>query len=109
MDEKLRILLCEDDEHILEAWENVKDIFQEHPQQVLWFSTDLSVYNYDRRGERFFYFEDEERRTVDMAAVFGREEREDTSGVSDLDQEAQLDAALDPNSDFDQDKEEYFE
>lgn len=47
------IYICEDDEHIDEIRKTFADILAEHPNQEIWFTTDLRIFNKDMVGQRF--------------------------------------------------------
>lgn len=65
------VLVCEDDDHILEVWESNKLILPEISNQEIWFSNDLRIFNYNKKGERFLRFSNETPRPVDLKQVFG--------------------------------------
>ena len=65
------VLVCEDDDHILEVWESIKSILPEINNQEIWFSSDLRIFNYNKKGERFLRFSNETPRPVDLKQVFG--------------------------------------
>lgn len=65
------VLVCEDDDHILEVWESIKLILPEISNQEIWFSNDLRIFNYNKKGERFLRFSNETPRPVDLKQVFG--------------------------------------
>lgn len=65
------VLICEDDDHILEVWETIKLILPELNNQKIWFSSDLRIFNYNRKGERFLHSFDEVLRPVDLKQVLG--------------------------------------
>lgn len=67
------VLICEDDEHIVEVWENVKDLLPEDGRQMVWFTHDLRVFNYDKRGERFLMVGNGEMQRVDLQKFFGKD------------------------------------
>ena len=65
------VLVCEDDEHIFEVLETIKLILPEIHDQKIWFSSDLRIFNYDRRGERFLHFHNGELNLVNLEQVIG--------------------------------------
>ena len=65
------VLVCEDDEHIRQTWEDIRDILPDDNRQIIWFSSDLRIFNYDKKGERFLYFEDDTMKIVDIKQVLG--------------------------------------
>lgn len=50
--------ISEDDEHMKELVECIEDIMEAHPQQEVWFTTDLRMFNYNGAGQRFFILKD---------------------------------------------------
>lgn len=46
-------LMCEDDAHILEIGDAIADIAHAHPEQAIWFTSDLRIYNHNMEGQRF--------------------------------------------------------
>lgn len=65
------VYLCEDDNHINEIWEALKDLILNHPEQEVWFSTDLRIFNYDMKGQRFLHCTEEGSAVVDIAERLG--------------------------------------
>lgn len=65
------VYLCEDDEHINEVWEELQDHIGAHPEQEVWFSTDLRIFNYDMKGQRFLRFKEAESVVVDIEERLG--------------------------------------
>ena len=63
--------LCEDEEHVGEIAESLRDLIAEHPQQEVWFAADPWMFNYDRAGRRFLHFEGEELVLLNLAAEIG--------------------------------------
>lgn len=45
--------ICEDDEHMYEIARSVSNLVKEHPEQEVWFTTDIRIFNYDGAGKRF--------------------------------------------------------
>lgn len=45
--------ICEDEEHMYEVAEYVKNVVNEYEQQEVWFTTDARMFNYDCQGKRF--------------------------------------------------------
>jgi len=71
-------LLCEDDEHMTEIWEAIKPVLPEiSKDQEIWFTTDLRIYNYDMRGQRFWRFEDDKPVKVDLTEAIGMDKELD--------------------------------
>ncbi len=67
-------LVCEDDEHIKEVYEEIKDIMLKNPQQKIWFTHDLRVFNEDNMGQRFVSMDSGEIAIIDLAEVFGSDD-----------------------------------
>ena len=65
------VLICEDDDHILETWNSVKSMLPEIHNQEIWFSSDLRIFNYNKRGERFLQFVNDTPRPVEIKEFFG--------------------------------------
>ena len=65
------VIVCEDDEHIFEVWEFVKMLMTENNNQEIWFSCDLRIFNYNKRGKRFLRFDGEALQPVDLKRVLG--------------------------------------
>ncbi len=47
---------CEDEEHIKEIWNIIKPVAVENPDQRIWFTHDLNVYNDNAEGKRYVEF-----------------------------------------------------
>lgn len=45
--------VCEDDEHMNFVADCIKTITEQNKQQEVWFTTDMRMFNYDCKGERF--------------------------------------------------------
>lgn len=65
------VLLCEDDDHILEVAETIRPILPELGKQEIWFSSDLRIFNYNKRGERFLRVIDGSLQPVDLKQTIG--------------------------------------
>ena len=65
------VLLCEDDDHIFEVEEAIRPILPELGEQEIWFSSDLRVFNYNKRGERFLHVIDGSLQPIDLKQVIG--------------------------------------
>lgn len=65
------VLVCEDDDHMLETWNSVKSMLPEIHNQEIWFSSDLRIFNYNKRGERFLRFVNDMPRPVEIKEVLG--------------------------------------
>ncbi len=67
------VLICEDDMHINEVWEIIRPILENY-NQAIWFTSDLKIFNYNKRGERFLYFDDNNQlQKVNIKAIFGKD------------------------------------
>lgn len=64
------VLVCEDDDHMLEVWESIKSL-PEISNQEIWFSSDLRVFNYNKRGKRFLRFIEGSLQPIDLKGVLG--------------------------------------
>ncbi len=65
------VLICEDEEHIVEIKDTIEDIINENPEQTFWFTTDLRVFNKDKENNRFLHFKDGELTVIDENKFFG--------------------------------------
>ncbi len=65
------VLICEDDDHIREIWESIQPVLPKINGQEIWFSSDLRIFNYNKRGERFLYFVDGVPQLVNLKQVLG--------------------------------------
>ncbi|MBQ4043990.1 MAG: hypothetical protein IJD06_08350 [Clostridia bacterium] len=68
------VLLCEDDDHIEEVRRTIGDILRANPEQEVWYTTDLRIFNRNMAGQRFFREDGGERLPVDIRALFGSDE-----------------------------------
>lgn len=66
--------LCEDDEHVEEVIRNLNPLFEEHPNQEVWFTTDLRMFNYNMKGQRFKRLEGDQLVNVDIKTELGVDE-----------------------------------
>ncbi len=66
--------VCEDDEHMEKVAECVKSIVEQYKQQEVWFTTDIRMFNYDCKGERFFELEDGKMTVINLEEKIGLEE-----------------------------------
>lgn len=64
------VLVCEDDDHMLEVWESIKSL-PEISNQEIWFSSDLRIFNYNKRGKRFLRFIEGSLQPIDLKGVLG--------------------------------------
>ena len=76
--------ICEDDEHMYEIAGYVRGILEEHPQQEVWFTTDLRMFNYNSCRERFLKFKDGNLEVMDLESTIGVKEMtmEEMGGMS---------------------------
>ena len=72
------VLVCEDDDHMLETWNSVKSMLPEIHNQEIWFSSDLRIFNYNKRGERFLQFVNDTPRPVEIKEVLGIDNETDS-------------------------------
>lgn len=78
------VLVCEDDDHIYEIWESIKSVLPDIKDQQIWFSSDLRIFNYNKKGERFLYFDNDVLHTVDLKEILGIDNESDsTMPISD--------------------------
>lgn len=70
------VIICEDDNHIKEVSETVSSIIKGSNQEV-WFSNDLRIFNYDKRGERLLCVNNNELQVVDIKKIFGKDKETD--------------------------------
>lgn len=68
------VYICEDDAHIREVWHTLSDLIKLAPQQEIWFTNDLRIYNANMAGQRFIRFIGEEWEYVDLGKHVGVEE-----------------------------------
>lgn len=54
-------LICEDDEHALAVHRLLTDLLHENPDQEVWYTTDLKMFNYNEEGQRFFIHTPDEK------------------------------------------------
>lgn len=54
-------LICEDDEHALAVHRLLTDLLNENPDQEVWYTTDLKMFNYNEEGKRFFIHTPDEK------------------------------------------------
>lgn len=66
--------VCEDDEHMEKVAEYVKNIVEQYRQQEVWFTTDIRVFNYDCKGERFFELKGGKLTVLNLEERIGLEE-----------------------------------
>lgn len=66
------VYICEDDEHILELQEILSEGLAAHPEQTVWYTTDLRIYNADNRGARFLTGPD--LTPIDLKTAVGTDE-----------------------------------
>ena len=52
-DRPILIYICEDDSHINEVYEMLRDIIERNPSQEIWFTTDLRIFNAEMVNHRF--------------------------------------------------------
>lgn len=64
------VLVCEDDDHIRETWESITSL-PDLDRQEIWFSSDLRIFNYNKRGERFLQFINDEPHPVELMQTLG--------------------------------------
>lgn len=64
------VLVCEDDDHMLEVWESIKSLPSIGNQEI-WFSCDIRIFNYDKRGKRFLRFINDTPCLVSLSQVLG--------------------------------------
>ena len=82
------VLICEDDEHIREVWDIISPILPEIGEQEIWMTSDLRIFNYNMRGERFLRMEDGEPVPIDLTKVLGV--GEEPEGYAFAEDEAQV-------------------
>lgn len=66
--------ICEDEKHMQEVAGYVQEILEEHPQQEVWFTTDLRMFNYNSCGERFLKFKGGSLEVMDLESAIGVKE-----------------------------------
>ena len=72
------VLLCEDDDHIREVEKTINPILPEIGGQEIWFSNDLRIFNYNKRGERFLHIIDNSMQPVDLKQIIGIDNEAET-------------------------------
>ncbi len=75
-------LICEDDEHISEIYEVIKDIIKNNPQQKIWFTHDLRVFNMCYIGQRFICMDSGEPVIVELSEIFGADDERETQALA---------------------------
>ncbi len=65
--------VCEDQEHMYEIYELLKDQLEQYPNRKVWFTYDLKLYNYSEVGKRFMYVVDHEWHVVNLKAELNLE------------------------------------
>lgn len=63
--------ICEDEEHMAEHVECVRDLIEAYPRQEVWFTTDLRMFNYNGAGRRFLVLKDGELSVLDLEQKIG--------------------------------------
>lgn len=63
--------LCEDDEHVEDVVGNLKPLLKEYPAQEVWFTTDLRMFNYSMKGQRFKRLEGDQLVNVNIEEHLG--------------------------------------
>ena len=66
--------VCEDDDHMEKVAKCIASIIEQYKQQEVWFTTDIRMYNYDCKGERFFELEDGKMTVINLKERIGLEE-----------------------------------
>lgn len=65
-------LICEDDEHALAVHRLLTGLLNKSPDQEVWYTTDLKMFNYNEEGKRFFsYTPDDEQSYLDLSQRLG--------------------------------------
>lgn len=67
-------IICEDDNHINEVAQSVSDIIDTFSQQDVWFTSDVRLFNYDCKGERFLKLVGNKLEIVSFSETIGIEE-----------------------------------
>lgn len=75
------VILCEDDAHIKEVWDDLREVIQDNGQQKVWITSDLRIFNSQYSGERFLEQRDEQLVPVDLVAIFGKDNEHSSSIV----------------------------
>lgn len=65
------VYICEDDEHINETYNTLKSLIDDHPEQTVWFTTDLRIFNYDYAGQRLLRMDEGGIGIVDTEEALG--------------------------------------
>lgn len=53
---KILCYICEDEDHIAEVHEALLPYLREYPDQEIWYTTDLKMYNYNEEDKRFIVY-----------------------------------------------------
>lgn len=64
------MLVCEDDDHMDEVYEVIKELLEENPDYEVFFTTDLNMYNEDV-DQRVFEIKNGQKIFVDMDLYLG--------------------------------------
>ncbi|MCB6420658.1 hypothetical protein [[Clostridium] scindens] len=65
------VYICEDDEHMQEVFQVLSENISSHPEQEVWFTTDLRIFNYNMAGKRFLTPIDGNLELVDLQKTIG--------------------------------------
>lgn len=76
------VLICEDDDHMLETWNSIK-LLPEINSQEIWFSSDLRIFNDNKKGERFLRYNEDSLLPIDLKRVLGVDNESDITTTTD--------------------------
>lgn len=75
------VYICEDDEHMHELLAVLAEDMKANPEQTVWFTTDLRIFNYNMAGKRFLTPVNGQLEVVDLQAVMGVQESLEECGA----------------------------
>lgn len=65
-DEVVICYICEDEEHMQELYELLKEKMQQYPHRKVWFTCDLKLFNYNEVNKRFMQVVDSKWEAIDL-------------------------------------------
>lgn len=65
-DEVVICYICEDEEHMQELYDLLKEKMKQYPHRKVWFTCDLKLFNYNEVNQRFMQVVDDKWKVVDL-------------------------------------------
>lgn len=65
------VYVCEDDDHIKEIWDSIRDIVIDFPDQEIWFTSDPRIFSDNMVDQRFLKTSDDGFEPINLAARIG--------------------------------------